>query len=112
VLLAAALGRLVPALVAGAGAAALILLIVVASRGGMGVGDVKLAALIGVFLASPALAAVALFLAFVCGGLTGLALLTLRLRGRKDAIPFGPFLAAGAVGAMFWGEAILRWYWP
>lgn len=111
-LLAAALGRLAPALVAGVGAGALILLIVVASRGGMGLGDVKLAVLIGVFLASPAATGVALFLAFVSGGLVGLALLVLRVRGRKDPIPFGPFLALGAVGALFWGDALIRWYWP
>ncbi len=111
-LLAAALDRLGPALVAGFGAAVLLWLIVVVSRGGMGLGDVKLAALIGVFLGAPALAAVALFLGFVSGGLVGLVLLALRLRGRKDAIPFGPFLAAGALGAMLWGEALLGWYWP
>ncbi|MCL6554301.1 MAG: prepilin peptidase [Firmicutes bacterium] len=110
-LLAAALGRLVPAVVAGAGAGAVILLIVVASRGGMGMGDAKLAVLIGVFLASPATTAVALFLAFVAGGLVGVALLALRVRGRKDPIPFGPFLALGALGALFWGEAVVRWYW-
>ncbi|MDR7556456.1 MAG: prepilin peptidase [Armatimonadota bacterium] len=111
-LLAVALDRLVPALVAGGGAGALILLIVAASRGGMGLGDAKLAVLIGVFLASPATTAVALFLAFVAGGLVGIALLALRIRGRKDPIPFGPFLALGALGALFWGEAVVRWYWP
>jgi leader peptidase (prepilin peptidase)/N-methyltransferase len=110
--LAAALlhGRLGPAVVAGAGAGALLLLIVVASRGGMGLGDVKLAVLIGVFLASPAVTAVALFLAFVLGGAVGIVLLALRRRGRKDAIPFGPFLALGGLGALFWGEAIVAWY--
>ena len=110
--LAAALlhGRLGPAVVAGIGAGALLLLIVVASRGGMGLGDVKLAVLIGVFLASPAVTAVALFLAFVLGGAVGIVLLALRRRGRKDAIPFGPFLALGGLGALFWGEAIVAWY--
>ncbi|MGQ0548858.1 MAG: prepilin peptidase [Armatimonadota bacterium] len=104
-------GDVLNAALAGLGAAALILAIVVLSRGGMGGGDVKLAALMGVFLGWPSIA-VALFLAFLAGGVVGLLLLALRLRGRKDAIPFGPALAAGAVAALFWGDAIARWYWP
>ncbi|MBI3998690.1 MAG: prepilin peptidase [Armatimonadetes bacterium] len=111
-LVAAAQGRASPALIAGLGAAGIILVIVIVSRGGMGLGDVKLAALIGTFLTSPALTAVALFLGFMAGGLVGVVLLALRLRGRKDPIPFGPFLALGALGALFWGDAIIRWYWP
>ncbi len=109
--LAAVAGRALNAFLAGLGAAGLILAIVVVSRGGMGGGDVKFAGLIGVFLGWPGVA-VALFLAFMAGGIVGLVLLALRLRGRKDAIPFGPALAAGALGALFWGEAISRWYWP
>ncbi|MGH2374034.1 MAG: prepilin peptidase [bacterium] len=111
VLLSALGGRALTAGLAGLGAAGLILAIVVLSRGGMGGGDVKLAALMGVFLGWPSIA-VALFLAFLGGGLVGLLLLALRLRGRKDAIPFGPALAAGALAALFWGDAIARWYWP
>jgi leader peptidase (prepilin peptidase) / N-methyltransferase len=34
----------------------------------------------------------------------------LRRRGRKDQVPFGPFLALGTMTAVLWGEAILRWY--
>jgi leader peptidase (prepilin peptidase)/N-methyltransferase len=103
-------GRLIPALASALGAAALIGVIVIASRGGMGGGDVKLAALIGAFLGWPGVA-VALFTGFMVGGIAGVALLALRLRGRKDAIPFGPALAAGALIAFFWGDAIARWYW-
>lgn len=110
-LLAVAQGRPIPALVTGVGAAGLILAIVVLSRGGMGGGDVKLAGLNGVFLAWPS-GAVALFLGFLIGGIVGIGLLALRIRGRKDAVPFGPALAAGALAALFWGEAIARWYWP
>ncbi len=110
-LLSALSGRALTAGLAGLGAAGLILTIVVLSRGGMGGGDVKLAALMGVFLGWPS-TAVALFLAFLGGGIVGLVLLALRLRGRKDAIPFGPALAAGTVAALFWGDAIARWYWP
>lgn len=103
-------GRAVPALLSAAGAAALILLIIVVSRGGMGGGDVKLAAMIGAFLGWPGVA-VALFAGFMIGGVVGVALLALRLRGRKDAIPFGPALAAGGLVSLFWGGAIVEWYW-
>jgi leader peptidase (prepilin peptidase)/N-methyltransferase len=104
-------GRLVPSALAAVGGAGLITVIVIASRGGMGIGDIKLAALLGAFLGWPGIA-VALFAGFMIGGVVGLALLALRLRSRKDAIPFGPALAAGALVALFWGDAIVRWYWP
>lgn len=110
-LLSALQGRGAVALLAAAGAGALIAAIVLLSRGGMGGGDIKLAALIGAFLGWPGVA-VALFLGFMFGGVVGIGLLALRLRGRKDAIPFGPALAAGALVALFWGEAIAAWYWP
>jgi leader peptidase (prepilin peptidase)/N-methyltransferase len=51
-----------------------------------------------------------LFLAFLYGAVVGVVLMVLRRRGRKDQVPFGPFLAAGALTAVLWGEAILRWY--
>jgi leader peptidase (prepilin peptidase)/N-methyltransferase len=104
-------GRAGASLLSAVGAGALIAAIVIVSRGGMGGGDVKLAALIGAFLGWPQ-TAVALFCGFMLGGIVGITLLVLRLRDRKDAIPFGPALAAGALIALFWGEAIARWYWP
>lgn len=79
------------------------------SRGGMGAGDVKLAAMIGLYLGWKG-GLVASFLAVVAGAVLGLALLLARRKGRRDAIPFGPFLAAGATGALFWGEEIIRAY--
>jgi leader peptidase (prepilin peptidase)/N-methyltransferase len=95
--------------------AGVILLIVVASewilkRQGMGMGDVKLAAMIGAFLGWP-VGPVALYLGFLAGGLVAVLLLLLRVRGRRDPIPFGPALAAGALLALFWGDTIWRWYW-
>lgn len=108
---AALLGRGVPSLLSALGAGALIAAIVIVSRGGMGGGDVKLAALMGAFLGWPGIA-VALFAGFMVGGVLGMTLLALRLRGRKDPIPFGPALATGALVGLFWGEAIMRWYWP
>jgi leader peptidase (prepilin peptidase) / N-methyltransferase len=84
--------------------------IAVISRG-MGMGDVKLAALIGLVLGSLGLryVGVAAGAAIVLGGLGGVVALAMG-RGRKSAIPFGPYLAAGAVVAGLWGDGIADWY--
>jgi leader peptidase (prepilin peptidase)/N-methyltransferase len=110
-LFAAASGRgaVVSALLAAAGAGGVFLFIGLLSRGGMGGGDMKLAAMLGAFLGSPG-AIVALFLAVTIGAVAGLILIALRLRTRKDTIPFGPALATGAVIAMFTQDPILQWY--
>jgi leader peptidase (prepilin peptidase) / N-methyltransferase len=84
-------------------------LIIVASRGGMGAGDMKLGAMLGAFLGWK-LAVFALMVGVVVGGALAVALMALGLRGRKDAIPFGPFLALGGAAAVFWGEGVVRWY--
>jgi len=84
-------------------------LIVIVSRGGMGWGDVKLAALIGIINGTP-LVFVALFVAVISGGLLAVFLLLLKARGRKQAIPFGPFLALGAMVALLWGSNLINWY--
>ena len=78
---------------------------------GMGMGDVKLAALIGLVLGSLGLryVGVAAGSAIVLGGIAGVVALVLG-KGRKAAIPFGPSLAAGAVVSAFWGAAIADWY--
>ncbi|HHW42818.1 MAG TPA: prepilin peptidase [Desulfotomaculum sp.] len=89
--------------------AAFLLLLAVASRGGMGGGDIKLAAVIGLFLGWP-LGLLAVFLGCLLGGLVGAVLLLARVKGRNDAIPFGPFLAAGTLVTMLWGQQILAWY--
>jgi leader peptidase (prepilin peptidase)/N-methyltransferase len=92
-----------------AGGAAFFFLAVLAYPGGMGMGDVKLALLIGALLGrtTPVAIMLALFLALVPS-----AVLFARhgLRARKMKIPFGPFLAAGAVIALFVGEPILHAY--
>src|SRR3989454_7858172 len=108
-LLAIPQGRLVPSVVVAASAGALFLLIAVVSHGGMGGGDIKLAAMMGAFLSWPA-TAVALLLAFMIGATAGVLLIAVKRRSRKDPIPFGPSLAAGGVIAVFAGDAILRWY--
>jgi leader peptidase (prepilin peptidase) / N-methyltransferase len=88
----------------------LFLLIVVLSRGGMGLGDVKMAALMGLMLGFPNVL-VGIFIAIVAGGVTALALLAIKKKGRKQAIPFGPFLAIGTMVALFWGTNIWNLYW-
>lgn len=113
---AAASGRdaFVSSLLTAAGAGGAFLLIAILSRWAfrqeaMGVGDIKLAAMLGAFLGSPGVI-VALFLGVAIGAAAGVTLIALRLRTSKDVIPFGTALAAGAVIAMFGQEAILRWY--
>jgi leader peptidase (prepilin peptidase)/N-methyltransferase len=88
-----------------------ILFIVAVVSRGMGMGDVKLAALIGLVLGSLGLrfVGVAAAAAIALGGLGGLVALGMG-KGRKSAIPFGPYLAAGAVVAGLWGEPIASWY--
>jgi leader peptidase (prepilin peptidase) / N-methyltransferase len=78
---------------------------------GMGMGDVKLAALIGLVLGSIGLGivGVAAGAAILVGGLAAVVALV-RGVGRKGAMPFGPALAAGAVIAAFWGPQIADWY--
>ena len=87
----------------------LFLLIVLISRGGMGWGDVKMAALIGLVTGFP-LIFVALLLAVIAGGLVAGILLVLKLRRRKEAIPFGPFLSLATIVTLLWGSNILSWY--
>lgn len=87
----------------------LFMVIILVSRGGMGGGDMKLGAMLGAFLGWKALL-FALFAAIVLGGVVGVAALVSGLRGRKDPIPFGPFLAAGGAMALFWGERIIDWW--
>lgn len=79
------------------------------SRGGMGAGDVKLAALIGLVNGFP-LVLVALLVGIIAGGLVAAILLISRLVKRRDTIPFGPFLVVGAMVSLIWGENIIDWY--
>ncbi len=87
----------------------LLLAIAVATRGGMGGGDVKFAAALGLWFGWQH-TLLALFLSFLAGGLGGGVLLLLRIRKRKDLIPFGPFIAAGAFVALLYGPDIVAWY--
>jgi len=83
-----------------------------ASPKGMGFGDVRLAGLIGMLLGWLSIGHVllGLFLAFLSAAVVGIGLMATGLRGRKDRVPFGPFLALGAITAVFVGGPILSWY--
>jgi leader peptidase (prepilin peptidase)/N-methyltransferase len=89
-----------------------LLLVAIVSPGGMGMGDVKLAGLIGMVLGALGLryVAVAAGLSILAGGLGAIGLLVFTRASRKQAIPFGPYLAAGAIVAAFLAPSIASWY--
>jgi len=80
-----------------------------AGQDAMGGGDIKLAAMLGAFLGWKVLL-LSLFVSALGGGILAAALMGSGLRGRKDPLPFGPFLAAGGAVGLFWGERMVRWY--
>ena len=101
---------IVEALIAAAAAGGFLLLAVLAYPRGMGMGDVKLAAMMGLYLGRAV--APAMFVALVAGVLVG-AVIIARVgaeKGRKTAIPFGPYLALGGLVGLFAGDAIVDWY--
>ena len=101
---------LVEHLIAGVSAGGFFLLAALAYPRGMGMGDVKLAAVLGLFLGRAVGPAV--FIALLSGTLVGAAVIARKgaREGRKTAVPFGPFLALGAVVALFAGEALVDAY--
>jgi len=76
---------------------------------GMGVGDVKLGAMLGAFLGWQ-LALLSILLSVLVGGLLAAVLLASGRKARKDPLPFGPFLALGGMISLFWGNSLLAWY--
>jgi leader peptidase (prepilin peptidase)/N-methyltransferase len=87
----------------------LLFLVALIARGGMGWGDVKFAAFMGAATGLP-LVLVALFCGVILGGVTGIALIVSGKKSRKQAIPFGPFLALGTMATLLWGPQMLSWY--
>lgn len=97
-------------LLAAAGASAFFLGIVLFSRGRwMGMGDVKMAFLMGLLLGFPSILA-ALFFAFFVGAIIGIGLILAKKRTLKSEVPFGPFLTVGTFIALLWGQKIVNWY--
>jgi leader peptidase (prepilin peptidase)/N-methyltransferase len=75
----------------------------------MGEGDLNLIALVGAFLGWKAVV-VTILVACIVGSVVGLSLMAVKRLGRRQHIPFGPFLSLGAVVGLFWGERLIGWY--
>lgn len=88
---------------------AIIGLIIYRNDGAMGMGDVKLFLPIGLLLGWK-LALLTLFLSIFLGGITSIILLMLKIKDRKSAIPFGPFIISATFFAALYGNQFLRWY--
>jgi leader peptidase (prepilin peptidase)/N-methyltransferase len=97
-------------LIAGAAAGGFLLIAALAYPGGMGMGDVKLAGVMGLFLGRAV--APAIVIALLAGVLVGAIVIAHKgtRAGRKTAVPFGPFLALGAIVATFVGNDIVHAY--
>lgn len=99
---------------AGAGIAlAAMGLVYVASRGGMGDGDVRLSPLLGAHLGWLGLGfvPVGLFLGFLSGAVVGVAGMAVGRADRRTQVPFGPFLAGGTLAALFVGRTVIDLVW-
>ncbi|WP_430784804.1 prepilin peptidase [Virgibacillus flavescens] len=84
-------------------------IIIFASKGGMGAGDMKLFAILGFILGLEHILLV-FFLSTILGAITGSLLLLLKLINRKQPIPFGPYIVIAAITTYFYGESIINWY--
>jgi leader peptidase (prepilin peptidase) / N-methyltransferase len=97
-------------LLAGLGAGGAFLVVALISPKGMGMGDVKLATMIGLFLGNAVIPAITI--ALLAGVLVGAVVIAKVgvAAGRKTAVPFGPFLALGAIVSLFAGDPLVNWY--
>jgi leader peptidase (prepilin peptidase)/N-methyltransferase len=101
---------LVEHLIAALGAGGFFLVAAIVYPAGMGMGDVKLAAVMGLFLGRAVVPAI--FAALIAGTVVG-AVVIARVgaaEGRKKGIPFGPWLAFGSLVGLFWGDDLVDWY--
>ncbi len=105
-------GALVRALIGGAALSAAYFLMMIAYPQGMGFGDVKLAGVLGMFLAWHGWAQllVGAFASFVLGGLFALVLLLVGRAGRRSKVPFGPWMLLGSWVGVLAGEGLGSWY--
>jgi leader peptidase (prepilin peptidase)/N-methyltransferase len=103
-------GDLPEHLIAGAAAGGFLLVAAIAYPAGMGMGDVKLAFVMGLFLGRDV--GVALLVALLAGSIVGLAIMARKgvAEGRKTAVPFGPFLALGGIVGLLAGDPVVDWY--
>jgi leader peptidase (prepilin peptidase)/N-methyltransferase len=95
--------------IAAAAAGGLLLAAALAYPRGMGLGDVKMAATMGLFLGRAV--GPAILVALLAGSVVGIAMIARHgAAARKRAIPFGPFLALGGIVALFAGDELIDWY--
>ncbi len=97
------------ALIGGLLGGGIFLLAALLSRGGMGGGDIKLMAMLGVFFGWQR-ALLTIFVGVCTGAFGGILLMLIKKKGRKDQVPFGPFLALGGIITLLWGQEIIAWY--
>jgi leader peptidase (prepilin peptidase)/N-methyltransferase len=83
--------------------------VAILSRGGMGGGDIKMMAMVGALMGWKG-ALLTTFLGSLTGAVIGIFLMVFKGKGRKTKIPFGPFLALGAIITLFYGQEIFFWY--
>jgi len=83
--------------------------IALASKGGMGGGDIKLMAVLG-FITGWPYVLILFMLSFILGALAGGFLLIIKKKALKDSLPFAPFLSIGFLLVTFWGIRIWQWY--
>ncbi|MBI4689639.1 MAG: prepilin peptidase [Nitrospirae bacterium] len=83
--------------------------VAVLSRGGMGGGDIKMMAMVGALMGWKSVL-LTTFLGSLLGSIWGVFLMIVKGKGRKTKVPFGPFLAAGTIITLFFGQEILYWY--
>jgi leader peptidase (prepilin peptidase)/N-methyltransferase len=101
--------RLPENLIAAAAAGGLLLAAALVYPAGMGMGDVKLAAVMGLFLGRSV--GPALFIGFAAGALAGMAIVAARgAAARKQGVPFAPFLALGGIAGLLFGSGLIDWY--
>jgi leader peptidase (prepilin peptidase)/N-methyltransferase len=98
------MGYIIGALIGGG-----VISIIILLTKGMGWGDVEICGVCGLYLGIK-LTIVTIFFSFIFGSIYGIALILTKKKGRKDQMPFGPFIAMAAVFAIFFGENIIRWY--
>jgi leader peptidase (prepilin peptidase)/N-methyltransferase len=103
-------GAVLIKIISALGAGIFFALLIAVTRGkGMGMGDLKLAIPLGLLFGWPEISLV-LMAAFVIGAVVGMIAVARGTNSMKGTLPFGPFLALGAVTAFFWGASVIGWY--
>ena len=85
------------------------MLIILISKGGMGGGDMKLIGVLGFILGLKEIT-LTMFLSFLLGAIISIFLLLFNIKGKKDPIPFGPFICLAFMITVFWGDKLRLWY--